>query len=503
MSAYTQISDNLKGYYQATVDAFGNLIDQVSSPDSAHSTFDDIESLIRTEGMEVLRLLAQGHLDQRRAQEKERDHVVGDDDEMRTHRRRDSSRQIESIFGGVETHRCGYRGPGLDVLYPLDAELNLPPDKYSQGLRREIAHLVAGQSFDDTVGDLERRGGGLLPKRQLQGVAAHLVQDFVAYYEQPLGTSVIGNDKILVITADAKGIVVHNQDLREATRKAAEANREKKGKRLQPGEKKNRKRMATVVSVYEIDSYRRTPETIMTEEKDVGPRPKPENKRVWASVTDDMGEIIEQGFLEALRRDPHQQMPWVVLIDGQADLIRQIEKQARKHQVEVVITQDFIHVVEYLWKAAHALHPDHAEQREDWVTDRSLELLRGNAQHVASGLRRAATRCGLSAEKRKPVDTAANYIENSKSRLKYDESLLKGFPIATGVIEGACRYLVKDRMDLTGARWRLTSAEAVLKLRSLKASDALDDYLEFHFLQEKERNYPWMAANDSDHALVA
>lgn len=503
MSAYTRITDNIKGYYQDTVDAFDHLIDQVSSPDAAHSTFDRIESLIQTEGMEVLRLLAQGHLDQRRAQEKERDHVVGDDNEIRTHRRRDSSRKIESIFGGVETHRCGYRGPGLDILYPLDAELNLPPDKYSQGLRREIAHLVAGQSFDDTVSDLERRGGGLLPKRQLQGVAAHLVQDFVAYHEQPLEVSTIGNDKILVITADGKGIAVHNQDLREATRKAAEANQEKKGKRLQPGEKKNRKRMATVISVYEIDAYSRTPEKIMAGEKDETPRPKPENKRVWANVTDDMREIIEQGFLEALRRDPHQKMPWVVLVDGQTELIRQIEKQALKHRVDVVITQDFIHVVEYLWKAAHALHPDNAAQREDWVTDRSLELLRGNARNIASGLRRAATRCGLSKEQRKPVDTAANYIENSESRLRYDESLLKGFPIATGVIEGACRYLVKDRMDLTGARWRLTSAEAVLRLRSLKASGTLDDYLEFHFRQEKGRNYPWIAANDVNYSLSA
>lgn len=216
-----------------------------------------------------------------------------------------------------------------------------------------------------------------------------------------------------------------------------------------------------------------------------------------------MGEMIEEGFLEALRRDPQQRRPWVVLVDGQTELIRQIEKQAKKHGVEVTVTQDFIHVVEYLWKAAHALHPDNAEQREAWVTDRSLELLRGNARNVASGLRRAATRCRLSEEQRKPVDTAADYIENSQPRLRYDESLAKGFPIATGVIEGACRYLVKDRMDLTGARWRLTSAEAVLKLRSLKASGTLDDYLSFHFRQEGERNYPWVAANDSIHELVA
>ena len=260
MTIYARIEEDCKEYYRAACEAFDNLVGRISGSDSDHATFEAIESSIRSEGMEVFRLLMQGHLDQRRAQEKELDHVIGDDHEVRTHRRRDSARQVESLFGEVEAHRCGYRGPGLDVLYPLDAELNLAPDKYSHGLRREIAHLVAAQSFDETLEDMERRGGGLLPKRQLQGVAAHLVQDFTAYYEQPLAAPVVDKDKILVITADAKGIAMHTQDLREATRKAAEADREKKRRRLQPGEKKNRKRMATVVSLF----LRKSTESVIT-----------------------------------------------------------------------------------------------------------------------------------------------------------------------------------------------------------------------------------------------
>ena len=155
------------------------------------------------------------------------------------------------------------------------------------------------------------------------------------------------------------------------------------------------------------------------------------------------------------------------------------------------MTQDLIHVIEYLWKAAHALHPDNPDKREEWVRKRTHELLKGNAQFVASGLRRAATRAELGEQERKPVDTAANYIENNKERLAYDKFLKQGLPIATGVIEGACRYLVKDRMELTGARWRLQSADAVLKLRSLKASGDLDEYLKYHFEQENVRNYAY------------
>ena len=164
--------------------------------------------------------------------------------------------------------------------------------------------------------------------------------------------------------------------------------------------------------------------------------------------------------------------------------------------MDVTITQDFIHVTEYLWKAGHALYPKNADKREKWVCGRSMEILCGNAQNVPSGLRRTATLYNLTETQRMPVDTAADYIENSQSRLRYDQSLKHGFPIATGVIEGACRYLVKDRMDITGARWRLKSADAVLKLRSLKASGDLDEYLRFHFQREKERNYRWVVKDD-------
>ena len=429
--------------------------------------------------------------------------VIGEEGESRTHRWPNCSRKIESRFGEVSVERIGYRGPELSFVFPLDAQLNLPPNKYSHSLQGEVAQLVAVESFDETLESLERQGGGILPKRQLQGVCAELIQDFDEFYEQPLEPSVVVEERILVITVDGKGVSMHNQDLRDATRAEVEKAQQKKKARLQPGEKKGRKRMATVVSVYEIAPYYRTPEQILgINEEILVSRPKPENKRVWANITEDMGTVIGQGFKEALQRDPDQQMKWVVLIDGQVGLIKSVSMQAEKYSVSVTITQDIIHVIEYLWKAAHVLHPQDIEKREQWVKERTYELMKGNAKNVASGEQRAATREGLEQKKREPVDTAANYIQNNKQRLKYDESLEQGLPIATGVIEGACRHIVKDRMDLTGARWRLTSADAVLKLRSLKASGDLNEYLPFHFQKERERNYAW-AANDEVFAIAA
>ena len=158
--------------------------------------------------------------------------------------------------------------------------------------------------------------------------------------------------------------------------------------------------------------------------------------------------------------------------------------------MDILVIQDFVHVLEYLWKAAYALHPQVAEEREGWVMDRARAVLEGRAQDVAVGLRRAATRKQLSQGEREPVDKAADYIANNQERLHYDQALAQGLPIATGVIEGACRHLVKDRMDITGARWGLERAEAILKLRSLKISGDLAAYLKFHFDEEHKRHYP-------------
>ena len=184
----------------------------------------------------------------------------------------------------------------------------------------------------------------------------------------------------------------------------------------------------------------------------------------------DKGAVIEQAFAEELRRDPDQQLRWVVLTDGQEDLMRQVCAAAKRYKVDIVLVQDFVHVLEHLWSASYALHLQNAEEREGWVMDRaSATILQGRAQNVAVGLRRAATSKQLSQIERKPVVKAADYIDDNRERLLYDRALAHGLPIATGVIEGACRHLVKDRMDITQARWRLERAEAILKLEELRA----------------------------------
>jgi len=106
---------------------------------------------------------------------------------------------------------------------------------------------------------------------------------------------------------------------------------------------------------------------------------------------------------------------------------------------------------------------------------------------VAGRIRRAATNAGLEPSRRAGIDACATYLTNKRLYLDYPKALKEGRPIATGVIEGACRHLIKDRMDITGARWGLDGADAVLKLRALCSNGDFDNYWAFHVAQERRR----------------
>ena len=226
-----------------------------------------------------------------------------------------------------------------------------------------------------------------------------------------------------------------------------------------------------------------------------GAAPRPRDKRVWASVKREMSQVIEEQFQEALRRDPNNQRPWAVLLDGNKDQLGLVEAAAKRHGVAVTITVDFIHVLEYVWKAAYCFHSSGTQEAEQWVGERALRILHGKSSDVAAGMRRSATLQGLSSEDRAAVDDCADYLLKYRKYLRYDENLCCGLPIATGVIEGACRHLVNDRMEITGARWGLLGAEAILKLRSLRSSGDFDEYWKFHQARALQRNHASYYAN--------
>lgn len=484
--------------FAAADEQFEEIKVMLQSADAGGMTHSALEKRLETDGRELLRRLLEGHLAGRGRQEREcgRDGPVVDTDGRARTEQRDRERCLMSVFGPVAVPRLGFTAPGATSLFPIDAELNLPPELFSHGVRRRSAEEAAKTSFDETVSTIRATTGAAIAKRQTEELAVRAAVDFEAFYEtrEKLAASAVAQSgPLLVISTDAKGVVMRTADLRKATRKAAERRRHKLKRRLSKGEKRNAKRMAQVAAVYTIAPFRRTSEDIVRELAPVrdamAKRPRPEDKRVWASVAEEPGVVIRQAFQEALRRDPGRRKAWVALSDGNETQLGLLKNLALEYGVTVTIVLDVIHVLEYLWKAAFVFHKDGTPEAEAWVTCRLLAVLRGKASHVAAGIRRSATLREFPAERRKPADKCADYLLKYAPYLRYDRYLHQGMPIATGVIEGACRHLVKDRMDITGARWSLKGAEAVLRLRSLRASGDFDEYWAFHETSEQDRNH--------------
>lgn len=155
----------------------------------------------------------------------------------------------------------------------------------------------------------------------------------------------------------------------------------------------------------------------------------------------------------------------------------------------IVLILDLLHALEYLWKAAYAFHAEGSGEATEWVRKRALMILKGEVSQVVKGMRGSATKRHLTGAKRKAVDSAAGYLYRNRDRMHYDIYLALGLPIASGAVEGACKNLVKDRMERSGMRWQIPGAEAVLKLRATKLSGDMDEYWRFHIRKEQERLY--------------
>jgi hypothetical protein len=194
-------------------------------------------------------------------------------------------------------------------------------------------------------------------------------------------------------------------------------------------------------------------------------------------------------FDQAESRDPDHRQPWIVLVDGAHHQLELIEAEAARRGAAVRIIIDLIHVLEYLWGAAWCLHTSGDPAAEAFVARHARTILSGNARTVAAELENAARAARLRKPKRKGIDDAVTYLRNKAEYLRYDTALASGWPIATGIIEGACRHLVKDRLDITGARWGLAGAEAVPKLRALRSNGDFDAYWSWHEQQEHARNH--------------
>ena len=484
MEGYTKETE--KACFNKTRERLENLIDKLRDKKALKMEHSEIEGLIEKEGRDVLRQAFQDHLDLRHLREERFEGLIGADKILRNHVR-ERSRTLRTNVGTVQVRRFSYSRLEEMSLRPLDAELNLPTEcRYSFGLIRRMVENAVRMSFDATLDNLKRTAGIDVPKRQVEEQLRFSSQGFREFYENKAAAGPQDTDDLMIMSTDGKGVVMRYKDLRYETRlKLREAQLNQKGNRLDGTAKPNRKRMSTVAAVYSTPRLIRTAEDVFAKKElsddpayNKKKFPRPKDKRVWASLWK-AEDVIESVFKEAEKRDPEHRREWVFLVDGDRGQLELIRKIAKRRKAQITIVCDFVHLLEYVWNAAYSFFPSDHDGASACVETKALEILRGKASYVAAGMRRSATKRKLEKNERKAIDDCARYLLNHRAYLKYDFYLASGFPIASGVIEGTCRHLINDRLDLTGAHWSLHGAETMLRMRAIWASGDLDEYWEF------------------------
>ena len=402
------------------------------------------------------------------------------------------TRGYVSIFGEFALSRAVYgsrEGQKIEFV-PLDNRLQLPASAYSYVLQDWAQGLCVESAFGQVATTLERWLGLKLSVDSLNGQMAERVEAHRSDRPAPAAET---EGALVVASADGKGIVMR----RSADDPAPAAHRTK-------GEKASQKQMATVASVYTVDRYVRTAEEVVAalfrdrREEPLPRRPKPQNKHVWASLTrrDGTGEtsgidLVHQDILNELvernRRDQQWLRPMIFLYDGQESLWDARHRHLPSAGIDIL---DLLHVTPRLWQAAHVFFKEGSAAAESFVRERCLRVLQGRVAAVIRGLREMATKHDLTAVRRKTIAKICAYLEKNRERMHYDEYLAQGYPIASGAIEGACRHLVKDRMERAGMHWTPTGAQAMLDVRSVHVSDEWERYQEYRIGRETLQLYP-------------
>jgi hypothetical protein len=383
-------------------------------------------------------------------------------------------RGVTSVFGPVRVSRMACRNRREPNLYPADARWILPGDPYSLGMRALAAHHLAVSGFGQARDEIEDRTGVKIGPAQLTGLAGDLAawtDDFYAERARDADEDLPGTD-VIMMQADGKGIAMRPEH-RKGAGKADAAH---------PGIKK----MAEIVAVADFTPAVREPEDIAAPpaRRRAHPGPKARDKWVSASITESIEDMIAAAYDEAGRRDPQCVRQRVFLVDGNKQQITAIEAQAAERGLKVPILIDCIHVSGYLRKAAAALHPGDPVTAGQWADGQLLRVLHGRAKAVAATLASVAAKTRASPRTRHldltDMDKAVTYLTNNHKRMRYDQALEKGWPIATGMIEGACRFVIEDRFGITGARWSPDGAETILKLRAVVVNGDLHDYMNYY-----------------------
>ena len=398
-------------------------------------------------------------------------------------------RRYVSVFGELTISRAVYgtRETQKHELIPLDARLGLPDGDFSYVLQEWDQSFCVQGSYSQARQTIERILGISQSVRSLEHMNVSMAQDAESFRTSLPTPPAEEEGSILVLTADGKGV-----PMRRDRDKPAQRGRRKKG------EKANKKRSACVGAVYTVEPFIRTAEEIVDEvmrDELKGSRPPPQHKQMRAELNRIIDGLEIRGkditfswFAEqVVARNAAGDKPVVCVMDAE----RALWKTLGRYVLQVVCILDLFHVMERLWDVAHCFHPEGSEEARSFVADRLKRILEGDVGRVIGGMKQMGTKRGLRGSRKKQLSTAIGYLQRNRRFMRYDEYLAKGYPIGSGVAEGACRHLVKDRMEQTGMRWRVTGAQAMLDLRAIYLNDDWEAFQKYRIQAERRKLYPY------------
>jgi hypothetical protein len=464
------------------IDAFWDLEAYLSRAFGGKVGLSEIERGAETRARELVRLSMQAAIDAMAPGDVGHALVLSSEDgPVRLSHRRIHVRRVLAICGELRIARMGYFAPGHPAIHPLDARLALPGKSYSYELCRRVVRGAVCCPFDEAIAFVAEMIGTKIPKLSAETMVKDAAVDFDAFYASRTGPSAVRprRGEILVAAIDGKGIpLVKPEGAEKLVRR---------GK----GQKAQKKKMATVATVFSQAPVPRTPKSVVASlfkeptNRPRSSRSRPTAKRVWASLIADKDSFFADVRAEMDRRDPRHRRTWVIVTDGE----RALQRRVTETFGDVTLVLDLLHVLQRLWSVAYLFHPEGSPEAAAFVRERAERILNGGVSQVVKGLRQMATKRRLRGQRAKTLHDAADYMYRNRSRMAYDVYLRNGWPIASGAVEGACKNLVRDRFERSGMRWTPEMAEPMLKLRALHLSGDFDEYWDFHIAQDQQRLY--------------
>jgi hypothetical protein len=381
------------------------------------------------------------------------------------------ARDYFSIFGKLTFERAYFYAWGGSGGCPLDEALSLPERCYSDLLMESAELLGVEAAYGKGLRVVARLLGLDLSELALENSVTEHSPDVKAYYHQKAPFPSDEEGPILVAQADGKGVPLVGRELDVKVRR---------GK----GDKKTHKKEAIATAVYTIEPYLRTPEEVLNalfkKDQPAAQRPAPRHKQIFASLKGKR-QALKRLSAWVQRREGEHIYQRVALTDGAEPL----QKQMLACLPGFPLVLDIIHAVEYLWKAGTALYGETDPSRMQWVEAQTLQLLSSHTEQVIQLLKGRADSLAHNSQAARSLRAVANYFQRNLPFMDYAEYLRRGWPIGTGVIEGTCRHLVKDRMELSGMRWTIAGAGALLALRAVNENG---DWEDFHAFRRAQRH---------------